>query len=203
MWNPDEERRDVAARKLAYLRACASAQAEQLRAAGERVPESTLVGDVNYAHLPYCADYLRLDSTARVVVLRREREATVGSFFDWTEPGGDPGTVLSRNHWQTSEEQDDAARTQLDEWDFTFPKLEGAASKREAIGRYYDEYYARAAELAREFPDRVAFFESPGLFYDRSRLAALLRFLGIDAPPPPMDEPPIHANRNPYIGCSS
>ena len=198
MWNPDEERRDVAARKLAYLRACAHAQAEQLRAAGDNAPQSTLVGDVNYAHLPYCADYLRLDRTARVVVLRREREATVRSFFDWTEPGGDPGTALSRNHWQTLE-RDNAATTQLDEWDFTFPKVEGAASKREAIGKYYDEYYARAGELAREFPGRVAFFESPDLFHDRGQLAALLTFLGVDAPPPPANAPPIHANRNPPV----
>lgn len=94
-----------------------------------------IVGDVNYAHLPSASIYL--DAGAKIVALKRDRQDTVASFFKWTEPGGAPGSLASRDHWRMH----DASRAQFDEWDLTFPKYQDANTKYDAITAYYDDYY--------------------------------------------------------------
>lgn len=94
-----------------------------------------LVGDVNYAHLPSASAYL--NAGAKVVALKRDRQDTVASFFKWTEPGGAPGSLASRDHWRIH----DASQAQFDEWDLTFPKYQDANTKLDAITAYYDDYY--------------------------------------------------------------
>lgn len=106
-----------------------------------RLRRANLVGDVNYAHLP-CAEFY-LKAGAKIVGLRRSREETVRSFYQWTEPGGAPGSVDSRDHWRIH----DGSSYQFDEWDFTFPKYHAATSKLEAIYSYYDDYYAQLTRL--------------------------------------------------------
>ncbi|KAJ8603763.1 hypothetical protein CTAYLR_000311 [Chrysophaeum taylorii] len=145
--------------------------------------DGVLVGDVNYAHLPSAHVYV--EAGAKVVGLRRDREDTVRSFDRWTEPGGAPGSLASRDHWRDH----DAATHQFDHWDLTFPKYNEQRSKLDAIYAYYDDYDAQlfvfkcsAISSKRRYGRaRVRVFPSPDLFANEALQRELFDFLGISS----------------------
>ena len=83
-WRPAEAEAAVIKRRLAHWRARGGA----------------LAGDVNYAHLPRAAAFLEAAPELKIVVVKRERAATVKSFAAWTEPGGAEGSLRPRDHWR-------------------------------------------------------------------------------------------------------
>lgn len=102
----------------------------------------SIVGDASSSWLPHLSWVLEEIPTARAIVITRPREAVVRSFL---EKSGD------RNHWI----QHDGVDWQYDPiWDPAFPKYD-TADKAEAIGRYWDDYYAECDRLASRHPDRV------------------------------------------------
>lgn len=178
LWDPDEAREAVVARRLAHWRA--------------RAGPAGLAGDVNYAHLPRAGAYLAAGDDVRVVAVRRDRAATVKSYAAWTEPGGAGGSLRSRDHWTPH----DGGDRQLDEWDLTFPKFPGATSKLGAIGAYYDAYDAGLEQLrARHGDGRVLVLESPRLFDDAGLQRKLFAFLGLRGAAPVTG---LHANAQAY-----
>ena len=104
-----------------------------------------LVGDVASYYLPYVERILARDPRIRFVCLKRGREETVVSFVKKT-----PG----KNHWV----EQDGVPWKRNRWDRCFPKYR-VSDKAEAIGRYWDDYYRRAAELQTEFPHAFRVFE--------------------------------------------
>jgi hypothetical protein len=100
---------------------------------------ATLVGEIGLYYLPYVARIRARFPTARFVVLQRDRARTVESFME--------KTADKSNHWAPTPRGARHAR-----WDHCFPTYEAALSKREAIGRYWDEYYAATAALERAEP---------------------------------------------------
>ncbi len=132
-----------------------------------------VVGDTAFYYLPYVEWLARqYGAAAAFVCLRRERAATVQSFLEFT-----PG----RNHWMAH----DGSRWSLDEqWDDAFPTFE-CDSKRAAIERYWDEYYAVAEGLARRIP-RFRIFDVEDLDTNGG-WAAVFEFLGRPGAPVPPD----------------
>lgn len=83
------------------------------------------------AHLPYAEQYLKLDPTAKLVVLERPRAQVVASFANKSSPRGvtevqcltaADGQPRCRNHWQQWRA---GAWWDADNWDAFFPKFPG------------------------------------------------------------------------------
>jgi len=173
LWDPGEQRSDVVARKLKSLKK------------GRGVD---VVGDINYAWLPYVPEILAQHPTARFVVMRRSKRECVESWFYWTEAGSLRQTVThgtmavhvhAKNHWMTHEQ----TVYDFNEWDLTMPKFEDARGKRDAIERYYDMYYFRCARLAQKYPYNFRFYDVEDLFDDMKLKEDLFAYVGIDDEP--------------------
>ena len=116
-------------------------------------------GDVALNWLPYIEMMIRRwGEDLRVICLQRGREATVESYLR---------KMPQRNPWQDSSYR----------WAPCYPTYSQDLTKREAIGRYWDEYYARAEELATRH-DQVRIFQTETL-NDREGQRDLLRFAGV------------------------
>ena len=92
-----------------------------------------LVGDVAFYYLPYVEHALSLAPDTKFVCLKRDRKSTVDSYLTWS---------YGRNSWM----QHDGTRWRMNDWYRCYPKYP-VGDKEEAIGRYWDEYYDRAAAL--------------------------------------------------------
>jgi hypothetical protein len=106
--------------------------------------ELALVGDVAFYYLPYVEHILELAPHAKFICMKRDRQATVKSYMTWTR---------RRNHWM----RHDGTRWKLDRWDRCYPKY-AVADKAEAVGRYWDDYYRRAAALEAAYPHAFRVF---------------------------------------------
>jgi hypothetical protein len=148
-------------------------------------PQVTRVGDVAHFYLPYVEDILAAFDDVRVICLQRDRNATIDSYLQWTVKtrGGRPV-----NHWSAEREGFEA-----DPWDVCFPKYP-TLDMAEAIGRYWDEYYDRAAGLAHRFPERVRIFPTERVLNDQDGIRDLLDWIGI--PRPQQNLLIVHANRS-------
>lgn len=162
LWDPNEPRAHVIARKL------------------DKLSKNGCRGDVNYAWLPYASEILRLLPAAKFVVLLRDIDHVVESWFHWTEAGSlretpewaSPMHLHGKNHWQWH----DQSRFDFDEWDLTLPKYQ-APTKRDAIRLYVESYYDECRALAADFPANFKFVPCDAL--DARDLVSFL--LGRDA----------------------
>lgn len=124
--------------------------------------DQRIVGDVASAYLPYVDYLLAAYPQVKFICLQRARAATIESFMQKT---------LQRNHWI----EHDGTVWQVDEWDACFPKYQ-AASKQEAIGLYWDEYYTIAAQYQSLYPMHFRIFCTDALNH-RAGQQAILDFL--------------------------
>jgi hypothetical protein len=122
-----------------------------------------ILGDIAFYYLRYVEDILEVSREVRFVCIKRDRSATVDSWLKKSALKRWPSLWLadrlkslitrtpfhtSKNFWQ----RHDGTIWRPDPvWDKTFPKFE-AANKREAIGKYWDHYYAEAERLERRHP---------------------------------------------------
>ena len=111
----------------------------QLRRALAEVEGHALVGDVAMWWLQSVPLFLSLWGNARVVCMKRSKDATVNSWERLFNEHGD-------NLWEVN--GGDA--------DF-FPPMEGD-SIRESAARYWDHYYEHVEVLREKYPTRVAVF---------------------------------------------
>lgn len=121
--------------------------------------------DVNLAYLWHVEALLEIAPETRFLCLQRERAGTVRSFERKAGP---------RNHWMAH----DGIEFRSDPWDRCFPKYQ-AASREEAIGRYWDDYSARSAALARAHPERFRVFPMEDLNSEAGQ-RRLLAFAGFE-----------------------
>lgn len=130
--------------------------------------EANVVGDVAFYYLNYVEHILGVTRRAKFICLRRDREGTVRSFDAWT---GEKNHWTSRScpHWT-----DDSI---ADPFDDCFPKYN--AKKVEAIGMYWDHYYAVAESLAGDFPESFRIFPLEALSSENGQ-TELLQFAGLD-----------------------
>lgn len=126
--------------------------------------DQRLVGDVASAYLPYVEYILAAYPKVKFICLQRERTATIESFMKKNS---------ATNHWMDH----DGNQWQVNKWDACFPKY-SAASKAEAIGLYWDEYYKWAAKLQANHPTVFRIFSTASLNQPEGQ-QALLAFVGI------------------------
>ena len=128
-----------------------------------------VVADVASFYLPYVEAALDQEPTLRVVCLERPRAEVVDSFARWM------GTVLPlpTNHWAASP-PDGVYHDPV--WSRIFPKYP-ETDLAACVGRYWDEYRDRVADLARRHPGRVRVFPTESLNAEAG-VRDLLRFAG-------------------------
>ena len=136
----------------------------------QKLPSVRMLGDIAFYYLRYVDDLLAICPDIRFVCIRRDKQETVDSWMEKTaihrwrslRMGDRIRSALTRipyntayNHWQ----EHDGTRWELSPvWDKTFPKFE-AASKREAVEKYWDYYYAEAERLAERLPANFRIFD--------------------------------------------
>jgi hypothetical protein len=108
-----------------------------------------IVGDVGFYYLPYVEYALSREPRTKFPCLQRDRTATVESYLRKTR---------RRNHWVRHR----GIFYRHDKWDACYPKYD-CSNKAQAIGRYWDDYYERAAQLESEFPANVRVFSTENL----------------------------------------
>ena len=134
--------------------------------------QARLVGDVASFYLPYAEEAIAFDPHIRLVCLRRPRDEVVDSFCRFL----DQTTPFPVNHWA----QQPAPGWYHDPlWTRVFPQYD-TADREEGLRRYWDEYYARADELARRFPDNVRVWDTETLTTEAG-VREVLSFVGIPA----------------------
>lgn len=148
--------------------------------------DQCLVGDVAFAYLSYVGYILSRWPNAKFICLQRDRTETVESFIKKT-----PG----RNHWM----QHDGVQWQADRWDVCFPQY-AAASKAEALGVYWDEYYATAGELQATYPTAFRIFPTTTLNQLQGQ-QAILYFIGISHQQMRLPTH-VHENQSPSVTLS-
>lgn len=150
-----------------------------------------ILGDIAFYYLTYVEDLLGITRDIRFVCIKRDKAETVESWLEkssirrwkslWMADRIKSAIVRvpfhkSHNYWQN---HDGSEWAHDPVWDKTFPKFE-AASKREAIEKYWDFYYDRAAELAARHPSNFRIFDI-GDMSTRDGQRRILEFIGIAA----------------------
>ena len=148
-----------------------------------------IMGDIAYYYLQYVEDILKINQGVKFICIKRDKEKTVNSWVKKTTISRWPslwiadrfksiitGTPFykSKNHWQ----EHDGSTWELDPvWDKTFPNFK-AHSKKEAISKYWDYYYNKAASLVDKYPVNVKVFPIDDMS-SKSGQTRILEFIGI------------------------
>jgi UDP-N-acetylglucosamine:LPS N-acetylglucosamine transferase len=135
----------------------------------QRFPQVARVGEVASSYLPHIREILQAFDKVRVICLRRGRRETIESFVRWIAQSRRGRPV---NHWSA-----DRAGFESDPWDACFPKYP-TRDMAEAIGLYWDEYYALSSELAGSDSQRFRIFDTETLDH-REGVAELLAFADV------------------------
>lgn len=129
--------------------------------------KENVVGDCAYYHLNYCEKMLELYPNTLFPILQRDKQEVVESYLKKT---------LGRNHWSINR---DTGEKEDYYWDRTYPKYN--LPKREAITRYYNEYYEKCRNFVSKYPDKFKIFGMKETFNSLSGQSQLLEFLNINA----------------------
>lgn len=108
-----------------------------------------VVADTAFYYLPYLEIILNRIKNVKIVILKRDMEGTVASFEHRTTLRKN----INKNHWVKGDEYFASSI-----WFPCFPTYDDMTSKTEAIQRYWTEYYEKAGELVKKYPDRVKIF---------------------------------------------
>ncbi len=134
-------------------------------------PGRLLLANCASFYLPYLEDVIALEPDVRVVCLKRPRGEVVAGFCRWL----DENTPLPTNHWARQPAagwHHEVNRTRI------YPQYDTQV-REEGIGRYWDEYYQRAEELARRYPQHVRVFDSAEVLGTEGGLGQVLGFAGV------------------------
>ncbi|MCB1782007.1 MAG: hypothetical protein KDJ34_18345 [Candidatus Competibacteraceae bacterium] len=148
-----------------------------------------ILGDIAFYYLRYIDDLLSITDNIRFICIRRDKQETVESWLekssmhrwrslwiaDWFK------SLITRTPFHRSKnfwQEHDGTEYQPDPvWDKTFPKFE-AVSKREAIEKYWDYYYAEAEQLATQHPEHFRIFDISEMSHPAGQ-KNILGFIGI------------------------
>jgi hypothetical protein len=133
--------------------------------------QEQLVGDVATFYLPYVEQAIERDPGIRIVCLKRSRDEVISAFSQFLNETA----PLPINHWTTTP----GATGHHDPlWTQTFPQYE-TQDRAEGIARYWSEYYKRADDLGRQYPDNVIVIDVHSLT-TADGVRRVLDFVGID-----------------------
>jgi len=137
-----------------------------------------VVGDVGMYYLPYIpmlmkshamVPFINQNYVLKFVILQRDRDAVVKSYLRHF-------ARQNNNPLQTEK----AEGVKVDEWDECFPKYDGVTLE-EAIGLFYDDYYAYAEKMIEAFPNNAALFSTEDM-NSSAGVTKILGFVGITEP---------------------
>ena len=171
---------------LDYARPASVARYEDLK----RMDQVNLIGDIGYYYLKYVDDILAINQNVRFVCIKRDKVQTVDSWLSKSSINRWRSLWLadrlkslitrtpfyqSKNFWQTH----DGTVWQHDPvWDKTFPKF-AASSKREALEKYWDYYYAEATQTEKRHPLHFRIFDISKLSNPAGQ-QEILSFVGVN-----------------------
>lgn len=166
------------------------------------MPKVSHIGDIAFYYLTYVEDIIATSDKVRFVCLKRDRAATIKSWQKkaairrWTSKWlADRFSSFiqripfykSKNFWMDH----DGSRWLPDAvWDKCFPSFE-ADSMEEAIGKYYDYYYAEAEKYQEKFPDVFQMFSLEELNTEDGK-HAIMDFCGFDTKNRNMEDVWVH-----------
>jgi len=130
------------------------------------------VGDVSHWWLPYIDMLMDHYNDVRIVVLKRDRKATIDSFLK-IKGGGGKGAI---NHWV----EHDGRLWARNVWDECYPSYD-TSDMKEAIEHYWEDYYATVDNMMQRFPSSIRVFPTEQLS-DPNTQADLLSFCGFATP---------------------
>jgi hypothetical protein len=133
--------------------------------------KARLLGDVASFYLPYLEDAIAVEPDIRIVCFKRPREEVIASLCQWT----DQMTPLPTNHWAKQPApgwHHDVTRSR------TFPQYD-TQNREEGAGCYWDEYYRKIDDLARQYPEHIRCFDTYETLNTESGLSGMLSFIGI------------------------
>lgn len=130
------------------------------------------VGDVSHWWLPYVDRIMESYENARLVVLKRQREAVIKSVLKMKTLRD--GRMM--NHWIDH----DGSLWVKHDWDECYPSY-NVSNIREALERYWDEYYATVDILIDRFPSSIRVFPTEELSEADTQLK-ILSFCGFESP---------------------
>jgi hypothetical protein len=131
------------------------------------------VGDISHWWLPYIDLILEHYENVRVVVLKREKAATIKSFLKIKKIAA-TGRML--NHWVNH----DGTYWIKTPWDECYPSYD-VSSVEEALNLYWEQYYDTVDKLTRRAPSSVRTFPTEHLS-DKATQLEILSFCGFKNP---------------------
>lgn len=155
----------------------------------QTMQQPMLLGDIGFYYLTYVEDILALQPECKFVCIRRDKEQTIQSWLQKSKVKRWHSLWLADrlkafvtraafqteyNYWQ---EHDGSVWMPDPVWDSCFPKFE-AASKQEAIGKYWDYYYKEATRLANAHPGSFQVFDISDLSCVEGH-RSILSFIGL------------------------
>ena len=127
-------------------------------------------GDVSFVHLNYIEQYLKQSEDIKIIFLDREIQATIESFWRWTERPEWPV-----NHW-LKHKNGQYIPTSFDE---LMPKFDRVTqNKKTAISLYVLHYHKIAKELINKYPERIYVLKTIEL-NDVNKIHAMFDFIGM------------------------
>ncbi len=112
------------------------------------------VADVSHWWLPYIDFLVEKNNDIRIVVMKRNRKATVDSFLK-IKGGGGRGSI---NHWI----KHDGSFWSENIWDECYPKYKVSKMKK-SLEHYWDDYYKKAYQLMKRYPESIKIFSTDEL----------------------------------------
>lgn len=132
--------------------------------------QERIVGDIATFYLPYVEEAIGLRPDLRVVCLKRPSDEIVAGYCRQI----DQQFSIPTNHWSVDPGPEWTSDPQ---WSATFPQYD-TTDRVTAVRRYCQEYYDRADELARRFPDNVLVIDTEVLT-NREGVHSVLDFVGV------------------------
>lgn len=127
-----------------------------------------IIGNVAFYWKNYLSEVFRDLVDPKIIVLKRKRQEVIESFS---------ALYYGKNHWSSREEDNwDGRDPGMQILSAMFPKYD--LSKEEAIGQYWDEYYADMDFWMDKFPDNMMLVDMYDL-KDKATQRRILKFIGI------------------------
>ena len=123
------------------------------------------VADISFYYLPYIKHILTSHPNTKVVCLQRNKNDTVNSYMTKTS---------GRNHWCN-----DGGSRADPIWDKTYPHYDDIKNKKDAIKRYWEEYYETMNGLVSLYPDNVHVYDFINVLNDKQTQTHMFNFIGL------------------------
>jgi len=121
-----------------------------------------VVGDVSLFYLNYVEKILKKYPLSKFVVLKRNKQDVVQSYDNF----------VKCNHWSVNQKSNHI-------WRVAYPKYNTRVDKKkESIGLFWNEYYAKVNKLCKKYPDSIAVFDSPQVLNNEKTQMKMLDFCG-------------------------